>query len=236
MIKCKNCGHLFEGRYCNYCGQSAKTDRINSKFLWEDIEHGILHYDKGMAHTIKQLFSKPGFAIKDYINGKRVHHFRPISLCIVLATLYGFIYHLTNVKLINTDNNDSVNASEEIFKHYYWFVFITIPIYAFSTKIIFRQKEYNFWEYFILESFKVAQRLFIHVLSLPVIYMFYNSLNVIMIALTIIDITLIIWTNIQFFNKLPKFKVIYLSILSYLLFFVIVMIMFFILLPFVKNF
>lgn len=56
MIKCKNCSFSFEGNYCSNCGQTAKTERISFKFLWEDIQHGILHYDKGIVYTVKQLF------------------------------------------------------------------------------------------------------------------------------------------------------------------------------------
>lgn len=202
MIVCKNCGHKYEGKYCNHCGQSAKTQRIDGKFLWEDIQHGILHYDKGIVFTIKQLYLKPGYVIRDYIAGKRVHHFRPISLCIVLATTYALLYHLLNVNLIDRSDTEAANLFENIIGHYYWFVFGTIPFFAISTMISFRDKKYNFWEYFILETFKTAQRLFVHILFLPIIY-YYNDLHIARIILYIlmfIDLTLIIWTNHQFFN------------------------------------
>jgi hypothetical protein len=220
MITCKNCGHKFEGRYCNHCGQSAKTHRIDIKFLWEDIQHGIIHYDKGIIFTLKQLYLKPGYVIKDYINGKRVHHFRPISLCIVLATIYALVFHLLHIKLIKDEDIDAANFFEKIIQHYYWFVFATIPIFALSTFISFRDKEYNFWEYFILETFKVAQRLLIHIFSLPILYFFsdINVARIILYLLMILDIALIIWTNLQFFNKTGQLKVALLSILSYLIY------------------
>ena len=100
MITCKNCGYIFKGNFCNICSQSAATKRINFEFLWEDLEHGLLHYDKGLLYSLKKLFLKPGSAIQEYIQGKRVHHFRPISMVIVLATVYALIYHLGNINIL----------------------------------------------------------------------------------------------------------------------------------------
>lgn len=220
MTICKNCGHRFEGRYCNHCGQSAKTHRIDAKFLWEDIQHGIIHYDKGITYTLKQLYLKPGYIIRDYIKGRRVHHFRPVSLCIVLATMYALIYHLLNINLIDGTDTEALSFFDKVIEHYYWFVFGTIPCFALGTMITFREKEYNFWEYFILETFKVAQRLVVHILFLPVIY-FFNDLRiarVILYLLMIIDVALLIWTNIQFFNQKTKLQVALLSFFSYLIY------------------
>ncbi len=226
MTKCKNCGHRFEGNYCNHCGQAAKTGRINLMFLWEDIHHGILHYDKGITYSIKQLFLKPGYAIRDYIRGKRVGHFRPISLVIVLATIYALIYHLTDVNLITSDNNASIKIYNYVIEHYYWFIIATIPLFGLSTFIAFRDHNYNFPEYIIFESFKASQRLIIHTLFLPVIFFAHSSdftrfsINI----LFVIDISLITWTNIQFFSRLTVFNSILKSILSYIIWLLLVFI------------
>lgn len=186
---CKNCGHQFTGNFCNHCGQNAKTHRIDAAFLWEDIEHGILHYDKGILYTVKQLFLKPGFVIKDYIEGKRVHHFRPISLTIVLATLYVLVYHLTKIDLVNQDSEGSKMIFEKVLEHYYWFVFITIPIFAWSTALFFRNNGYNFWEYFIFEAFKASQRLIVHILFIPIIFLINDAsvTNYIIKGLILVD-------------------------------------------------
>lgn len=214
---CKNCGHQFIGKFCNHCGQSAKTSRIDAEFLWEDIQHGILHYDKGILYTTKQLFLKPGYVIKDYIEGKRVHHFRPISLTIVLATLYVLVYHFTQVDLLNHESDDSKMIFDKILEHYYWFVFLTIPIFSWGTALFFRNNGYNFWEYFIFEAFKASQRLIVHLLFLPIIFIINDTAttNYIIKGLILVDFALILWTNLQFFDHLPKLKVAYLSLFSY---------------------
>lgn len=226
MIECKNCGHRFEGNFCNHCGQSAKTGRIDIKFLWEDVHHGILHYDKGIVYSAKQLFLKPGYIIGDYVKGKRVGHFRPISLVIVLATIYALIYHLTNVNLLNSTNNSSVEVYNYLIEHYYWFIIATIPLFAISTKLVFRRQDFNFPEYIIFESFKASQRLIVHTIFLPMIFL-VNQPNFTKFCVNIlffIDVSLIIWTNIQFFRTMPISKVIIKSILSYIIWFILVVI------------
>ena len=92
-ITCKNCNQNFKGHFCNNCGQTADTHKMNFHSLWHDIQHGLFHFDNGVLYTAKQLFTRPGNSIREYIDGKRVRHFKPISLVILLATVYGFLYH-----------------------------------------------------------------------------------------------------------------------------------------------
>lgn len=218
---CKNCQNIFNGHYCNVCGQSAKTHRIDSSFLMEDIEHGIFHYDNGIGYSLKRLYKKPGVEIRNYISGKRVGHFRPISLTIILATVYALLYHLLGVTLINSDNKGSIVHLERIMKYYSWYVFFTIPVFAFATKIAFRVKKYNFSELIIFEAFKSTQRLLVHILFLPLFYTFVSTPKLITLLnyiLIVIDITLILWTNIQFFDHKKTLTVWSSTLLAYFIY------------------
>ncbi len=217
MTKCKNCGNVFEGKYCNQCGQSAKTHRIGLEFLWEDIQHGILHYDKGIGYSLKKLFEKPGYIIEDYIEGKRIGHFRPISMVIILATIYALIYHLLDLNNRSGLDESSGLILEKVFEHYYWFVVATIPLYALTTWLVFKKSGYNFYEFIIFEAFKTSQRLSVHILFLPVLYFVKDrsGFSVISDFLFLIDFILIFWTNKQFFSKMGMKEVLVRSILSY---------------------
>lgn len=153
-------------------------------------------------------------------------HFRPISLVIVLATIYALMYHLTNVNLLNSTNNTSVEVYNYLIEHYYWFIIATIPLFAISTKLVFRRQDFNFPEYIIFESFKASQRLIVHTIFLPMIFIVNqpNFTKFCINFLFFIDISLIIWTNIQFFRTMPISKVIIKSILSYIIWFILVVI------------
>ncbi len=220
MTTCKNCGNSFEGNYCNHCGQSAKTRRINHEFLWEDIQHGLLHYDKGIGYSLKKLFQKPGYVIEDYIEGKRVNHFRPISMVIIMATIYALIYHFLDLNHRSALDESSGLILEKIFEHYYWFVVATIPLYALTTYIMFKKTGYNFYEVIIFEAFKTSQRLGVHILFLPVLYFLKDraGFDVVSNLLIILDFILIVWTNMQFFNKMSSRAVLLKSFLSYIMY------------------
>ena len=220
-ITCKNCGQIFKGHYCSNCGQTAETHKINGYFLWHDIQHGLLHFDKGILYSFKQLFTRPGHSVREFIEGKRVKHFKPLSLAVVLATLYGFLYHFFNVDLFDKSSQiDLKDFNEWSITHYSWITVGTIPFYTIGTCISFRKQGYNFMEYFVLNTFKASQKLFLHLALFPLIYHFRETPNLKRITLLIylIDLVLIFWTNIQFFNKISRIKAIMLSILSHIIF------------------
>lgn len=222
-IVCKNCHQTYKGHYCNNCGQPADTHKINAHFLWHDIQHGLLHFDKGILYSLKQLFTRPGNSIREFIEGKRVNHFKPLSLVAVLATLYGVLYHYFNINLLpNTSNKDLnyVEFNEWMSTHFSWITIATIPLFTLGTYICFRKQGYNFVEYFVLNTFKASQKLFSHLLLFPLL-IYYNGTPEIQKVTSFVyavDIVLIFWTNIQFFNKISKTKAFFLSILSHIIF------------------
>ncbi|OXA90980.1 DUF3667 domain-containing protein [Flavobacterium hercynium] len=226
-IKCKNCDQNYSGNYCNNCGQPAETHKINAHFLWHDIQHGLLHFDKGILYSFQQLFSRPGHSIREFIEGKRVKHFKPISLVVVLGTLYGILYHFFDINLINATSTDPkinyLKVNEFIATHFFWITIANIPLFTIGTFICFRKQGYNFIEYFVLNTFKASQKLFAHIITFPLLYFFNGSPEIksINILIYVIDLILIFWTNIQFFNKISKTKALLLSILSHLIFLVL---------------
>jgi hypothetical protein len=225
---CKNCRHQFKGHFCNNCGQSAQTHEINFHFLWHDIQHGFFHFDNGIFYTAQQLFTRPGHSIREYIEGKRVRHFKPISLVILLATVYGLLSHsfhmnvLSEIKITGI-GNDEINAQqikEWIDSHYAWVTLATLPFYALATFIAFRKQGYNFMEHLVLNAFLAGQRLFLHIAVFPITYMLNSSTNLKSFTnfLSFINIILMVWAYSQFFNKLSKIKVVWRSLYMYLVF------------------
>ncbi|KRD10580.1 hypothetical protein ASE21_12870 [Flavobacterium sp. Root901] len=235
-ITCKNCRQIYTGNYCSNCGQSTETNKINVHFLWHDIQHGLLHFDKGILYSVGQLLTRPGHSIREFIEGKRVRHFKPLSLVVVLATLYGFMYHYFHIDLYPYNNDgtgiDYYEFNEWTSTHFSWITIATIPVYTLGTYICFKKQDYNFVEYFVLNTFKAAQRLSVHIITFPLLYYFNGTpaITVIVKILYAIDILLIFWTNIQFFDRISRIKTIVLSILShliFLIFFIIIVFIFF---------
>ncbi|KAF2080965.1 DUF3667 domain-containing protein [Flavobacterium sharifuzzamanii] len=222
-IMCKNCHQVFRGHYCNNCGQSAETHKINAHFLWHDIQHGLLHFDKGVLYSLKQLFTRPGHSIREFIEGKRVRHFKPLSLVVVLATLYGLLYHYFHINTFDGAKNSDIDfehLNEWFATHFSWVTVGSIPIYTIGTYLVFKNQGYNFVEFFVLNTFKAAQRISVQLLTMPIL-IFLNHTSYIQQynnTMYIIGIILIFWTNIQFFNKISKIKAFFLTLLSHLIF------------------
>jgi hypothetical protein len=226
-VTCKNCNHIYSGQYCNNCGQTAETLKLNFHYLWHEFQHSLLHFDKGILYSGKQLFTRPGNSIREFIEGKRIKHFKPMSLVIVLATIYGLLYHYFNISFVDTKANnssevgiDAVKFNEWIGTHYAWSTLLTIPLFTIGTSIAFRRQGYNLVEYFILNTFKASQKLFIHLALFPLLFYFNGTpkMRMLSLILYVIDVAFIYWTNAQFFNKLSLKKSFLLTLLSQLIF------------------
>lgn len=226
-LTCKNCNHIYTGHYCSNCGQTAETHRLNFHFLWHEIQHGLFHFDQGILYSAKQLFTRPGHSIREFIEGKRAKHFKPISLVIVLATLYGLLYHYFHISFVveSTPNSsetgiDVVKFNEWTGTHYAWATLLTIPLFTIGTSIAFRKQGYNLVEFFILNSFKAAQKLFVHLALFPLLYYFNGTpkMKTLSLIIYLIDVVFIYWTNAQFFNKLSLKKSLLLTLFSQLIF------------------
>lgn len=230
-ITCKNCHQTFKGHYCSNCGQTAETHKLNLHYLLHDIQHGLFHFDSGITYTTKQLFTRPGHTIREFIEGKRVKHFKPVSLLIVLATVYITLIHLLDINLfVETEKNtvsDYSNAIEKIKEwstsHYAWITLLSIPLHTIGTAICFRKQGYNFIEYFIFNTYKAAQKIYLAILFIPLLYHFRDTPTITSITKTLIliDFVIYFWTNIQFFNHLSKVKTFFLTLLTHLIFWIL---------------
>jgi hypothetical protein len=231
MITCKNCNHHFEGKFCNNCGQSADTQRLDFKFLVKNLRKNLLKYfHGGIFYSAGQLFTRPGHTIREYFEGKRVKHFEPIALLLTLATLYGVLYHTFGINLFaDVSNNNSADKISNlniinnwISNNYSLETCLFVPIYSIASFMVFYKQQYNFIEHVYLNTFLGSQRIFLHLLIFPLFVVFNGTtqLKIVMDVSIILDVALLVWSYSQFFNKLTKTKAILFSILSYVIFLV----------------
>lgn len=228
MQTCKNCGHRFEGKFCNNCGQTAETKRIDLHYLKHEIPHSFFHINAGLLYTSKQLFIRPGHAIREYLEGKRINHIQPLSFILILAGFYILLCHWFHINLFHlsiestregVETEKAIHIDEWFLAHFGWVTLATIPLYTIGTAICFYDKSYNFVEYLVLNTFKAGQRLIVQIVFLPFIFLFRHSLNVdtILLIVYLIDLGLNFWTNLQFFDDMKAGAVILRSTMSHLI-------------------
>lgn len=85
---CLNCGAEFVGAFCPRCGQSAKTRRFSTKETIIHIVMMLTKFDSTFWRTIVDLFTRPGYMVRDYLDGRRMGYMRPLQMLLCLITAY----------------------------------------------------------------------------------------------------------------------------------------------------
>ena len=94
---CMHCGTLYEGRFCPHCGLNYTRSHFTMKTL-------VLNFldiwgmgSRPMWRTIKELMTRPGYMIRDYLNGHHLNYFPPFKMLVIIALIYVVIARLLGV-------------------------------------------------------------------------------------------------------------------------------------------
>ena len=107
---CQSCGTEFQGNYCPRCGQSSRIGRFSFKtafMLFLDV-WGI--GNRGMFHSIRDLLLRPGYMIRDYVEGHQSAYFPPFKMFFILATFSLLLSHGLDLGL----NEQQSNAANKV--------------------------------------------------------------------------------------------------------------------------
>lgn len=87
---CKNCGLHYHGSFCPDCGQTSKTKRFTlHNALMMTLEVWGMG-NRSMPRTLLELIVRPGYMIKDYLNGRRISYFPPVKMLFVFCIFLSF--------------------------------------------------------------------------------------------------------------------------------------------------
>ena len=110
---CSNCGCEYSGRYCPQCGQAGTWKR----YSWRQAMLNFLDIwglgNRPMFRTLKELFWRPGYMVRDYLSGHRQFYFPPFKLLAVSLVLMLFVSWITGVKydsIFDGITEDKVNS------------------------------------------------------------------------------------------------------------------------------
>ena len=111
---CPTCGTHFEGNYCPRCGQSARIGRYSFKkafLLFLDV-WGL--GNRGMFRTIRDLILRPGYMIRDYLQGMQMAYFPPFKMFFLLVALSLLVSTGWNIKMENRIEKQEKEITEKI--------------------------------------------------------------------------------------------------------------------------
>jgi hypothetical protein len=236
-MKCKNCNHTFDGFFCNNCGQNSRVNKINLKNFLEELSESVFQVNRGLLFTIKELFTRPGHSIREFIIGKRKNHFKPIAYALTLSTVYFILSQISNEDTIIkeaisgflTSGEEDPYLSDTFKSTLKWLgnnpaytALILTPIYALASYLVFIDKKYNYLEHIVLNSYIVGQQAIIYsIFFLPVLLLPNNDyINDVPIFVSVLYA---LWTFRTFFKELDFTAVLFRLALAYILYFLVVL-------------
>lgn len=202
-VKCLNCGHEFSGKYCPCCGQKADTTRLSLSTLAAHAFTSAVSFDRGFLRTCLDLFYRPGYLIRDYIQGRRADYSKPLQMLFVLATVYVVVHYICfqTSGLGQMNGEHTVDVAEDMLRDLIE-RFITVVDYiaannGLSTLIfvsflvlpnwlVFKLTSYgkqlNVAEHCYIMLFVGCQLLLLHILEVPYSRFFHSAESMVSFA------------------------------------------------------
>jgi len=234
---CLNCSTPITDNYCGNCGQK-KFKRIDKKYIWDELQYTVFHTNKGFLYSIKHILKNPGKTAREFIDGNRVHHYKPILLVFVLSGIATFIsYKILSLKEVmsahlsqqNLNSNFMVDLLSFLSSYTTIIMLLLVPLFALTTWIVFKKWGNNYYEHVVMNSYILSYYTIVTIIVVyPVMYIFRHSTDT-FIILTQISILLVPLILVWFFKGYYQSKpmksiflkvlgVLGLTILGYLLF------------------
>jgi hypothetical protein len=156
-MTCKNCNIEVHSKFCPDCGQPTSLKRIDAHYIIHEIEH-VLHFERGILYTIRELITNPGQNIKNYLTENRSRLVKPIIFIIVTSLIYSLSVHFFHVedqyvKFQGGQLSTPVKIFKWIQDHYGYANIIMGVFIALWTMLFFRKYQFNFFEILILLCF-----------------------------------------------------------------------------------
>lgn len=156
-MNCKNCNTELNSKFCPDCGQPTNIKRIDGKYIMHEIEH-VLHFERGIFYTVKELCINPGQTIRNYISENRSRLVKPVIFIIVTSLIYTLISHFFHIEegYVNHKGleKSSIGTILKWIQGNYGYASILTGIFiAIWLKVFFKKYGYNFFELLIMLCF-----------------------------------------------------------------------------------
>jgi hypothetical protein len=202
---CLNCQTEITGNFCSNCGQK-KYKRIDRSYVSDELQYTVLHMNKGFFYSIKQLLKNPGRTAREYIDGNRVNHYKPLLLVFVLAGISTLIsYKVIGLGDIMREYYAQMKMESEFTNDWMTFIqssnsllmLMMVPFFAFATRIAFYNLGHNYFEHIVLNAYFLSFYTLVSIIILnPIIYIFRSEPQMVMMISScsaLMGIPLLVW-------------------------------------------
>ena len=201
-MKCKSCNTEINSKFCPECGHPATLHRIDAHYILHEIQH-VLHFERGILYTIRELITNPGQNIQFYLSENRSRLVKPIIFIILTSLFYSianyfFQFEDGYINYLDTQPSTTTKIFQWIQGHYGWSNIIMGIFIAFWTKLFFKKYQYNFFEILILLCFVMGIGMLIY--SIFGVAQGLTKIKLMQIA-GLVGFTYSAWAIGQFFEK-----------------------------------
>jgi len=240
---CKNCENDFEGNFCNNCGQKRNVQKINLNYLIDEISNSFFQVNRGIFFTLKELSIRPGKSINDFLNGKRKQHYKPLAFVLLTSTIYIIVAYSFDEKTylgaflsgfiegINANPDEKgllifQNKLDWLSNNFTYFTLLILPLFSFASYILFIKERYNYFEHLILNFYITGQQTVIYIVFYLLFILFKIDIESSYLTSFPVFLSLLygFWSFITFFNNKKTFSIITLTILTYILFYILLLV------------
>ena len=225
---CPNCDAVIDGEFCSNCGQ-RKYKRINKKYIWDEIQYVLLHANKGLLYSVKNILKNPGRTAREFVEGKRINHYKPILLVFLLSGIAAFI----SFKLIGYKElmqgiysqkgiySDFMGEALSFSSGYFSFIMLClIPVFALFSRIAFRKWGHNYYEHIVMNAYIISFYTLVEIIVLyPLMYFLKSNVEIIeilhLLSFCIIPVFLV-WFYKGFYKE-RSIKSVILKVLLFML-------------------
>ena len=194
--RCENCGYDFTGNYCPRCSQKAGLGAMT----WRSVRESVMEIwgvgTRSMTYSLWQLFTRPGYLIRDYVTGKRQVSFPPVKMLLIVALILTLADSLLFPEKPAPPKVAADRTNVDVFIDWAtankgWGFLVLRSFFILPTWVIFRQAprlpRHTLPQGFFIQVFMCVQ---------TVVVLFLSDSYIILILLAVIYI----WTYMQLFG------------------------------------
>jgi len=214
-LNCQNCNEIITAHFCSNCGQK-KYKRIDRKYILDEIQYTFLHTNKGFLYSVKNIIKNPGKTAREFIDGNRVNHYKPILLAFVLSGISAFIsFKIIGLQKIMSSFYAKENINSAFMNDYMTFtssynsiiMLLLIPFFALFTKLAFNKWGHNYYEHVVMNSYILCYyTLFNIFIVYPLMYIMKNNVEYFSYLMNFSMLTvpfILVWFFKEFYSDKP---------------------------------
>lgn len=205
-MACLNCNIDYNSNavFCPNCGQNTSVKRLDTSGVIKEAFQNFVNVDKGILYLLRWLPFKPGTISREYVNGRRKKYFNPFAFLILTIGITSFLSANFNILASSTA---ALGDPVSIFmsKHINFIIFLTVPIIALFTSLLYSKRKVNFAESLILASYCSGLRSVAFAAIVTPLIVFFRNYYVLITSLYLMVFAIYYaWACCQYFNIFSK--------------------------------